>query len=108
MEPVDVFLSKMTDIFETKEKIIDILFICIQHLVIKPRYHMISLLIILCEKMFQEKYDKNKIDDFIMKSRKLIMNVNNKDFTILHYKRDNNLTIVKIPKYIKVIFLEHN
>jgi hypothetical protein len=104
MEPVDLFLSKLTNIFGTHEKISSILMPCIQHLIIRPRFHLISILTILGDKLLAEDYDNDKIKEFIIDSKQWILSKKNKEFTKLYYRQNNGETNVTIPLQIKKDF----
>lgn len=97
MEPVDIFLSKMTSIFEKHDKVSQILFPCFQHLIIRPRFHLISILDIMCEKITDKK-----VKDFKDFYPSWIMSENNKNFTKLYYNQSKG--IIKIPPEIRKTF----
>lgn len=98
MEPVDIFLSKMTSVFEKHDRVYQILLPCFQHLIIRPRFHMISILDIMCEKMG----DNSKVEEFKEFYKSWIMSNKNKNFTKLYYVQDKGT--IKIPPEIKKTF----
>jgi hypothetical protein len=97
MESVDIFLSKMTNIFEKQDKVFQILFPCYQHLIIRPRFHLISIFDIMCDKI-----PSQKVEDFKKFYHAWIMSENNKNFTKLYYIQDKG--VIKIPPEIKKTF----
>ncbi len=107
MELVDHFLSKMMTIFASREKVTDVLFVCIQHLIIRPRYHLISLLSVLCDKMkLEEEFEDADITLFLENAKRWILSTKNKNFTKNYYIQNNNTTTIKIPEHVKSLFLK--
>lgn len=106
MEPVDHFLSKMKYIFSSRDKINDVLFVCIQHLIIRPRYHLISLINVLCDKMKLENFNESNVTQFLEETKRWVLSTKNKNFTKNYYIQHNNTTTIKIPEHIKNLFLK--